>query len=63
MKALFWSAVITGVVAIPLMAVIVLLASNKIVMGKYKAGRALILLGWFATAVMGVAALGILLPT
>jgi Mn2+/Fe2+ NRAMP family transporter len=29
MKALFWSAVINGVVAVPLMIVIILLASNK----------------------------------
>ena len=33
MKALFWSAVINGVVAVPLMAVIILLASKKSVMG------------------------------
>ena len=30
MKALFWSAVINGVVAVPLMAVIILLASKQI---------------------------------
>ena len=33
MKALFWSAVINGVVAVPLMVVIILLASKKSVMG------------------------------
>jgi Mn2+/Fe2+ NRAMP family transporter len=62
MKALFWSAVINGVVAVPLMAVIVLLASKKSVMGKHVANRTLIVLGWIGTAVMGVAALGMLLP-
>ena len=62
MKALFWSAVINGVVAVPLMAVIVLLASKKSVMGKHVANRPLIVLGWIGTAVMGVAALGMLLP-
>ena len=41
MKALFWSAVINGVVAVPLMAVIILLASKKSVMGAVRrhAGR------------------------
>lgn len=62
MKALFWSAVINGVVAVPLMAVIVLLASKKSIMGKHTANRTLMALGWIGTLVMGVAALGMLLP-
>jgi Mn2+/Fe2+ NRAMP family transporter len=63
MKALFWSAVINGVVAVPLMAVIILLASNKKVMGQFTASRSLVVLGWIATAVMGAAALGMLIPS
>jgi len=63
MKALFWSAVINGVVAVPLMAVIVLLASKKSVMGAFTATRTLIVLGWIGTAVMGVAALAMLIPS
>ena len=63
MKALFWSAVINGVVAVPLMAVIILLASNKKVMGQFTASRTLVALGWIATAVMGAAALGMLIPS
>jgi hypothetical protein len=55
-KALFWSAVINGVVAVPLMAVIILLVSKKTVMGAFTAGRPIIILGWIATAVMGAAA-------
>ncbi len=62
MKALFWSAVINGVVAVPLMAVIILLASKRAVMGPYTASRTLIILGWIATAVMAVAAAMMLLP-
>jgi Mn2+/Fe2+ NRAMP family transporter len=62
MKALFWSAVINGVVAVPLMAVIVILVSKKSVMGPYVASRSLIVLGWAGTAVMGVAAAMMLLP-
>jgi len=63
MKALFWSAVINGVVAVPLMVVIILLASNKSVMGTFTASRPIIVLGWITTAVMGVAALCMLIPS
>jgi Mn2+/Fe2+ NRAMP family transporter len=62
MKALFWSAVINGVVAVPLMAVIILLASKKSVMGNFTASRTLIFLGWIATALMGLAAIRMLVP-
>jgi Mn2+/Fe2+ NRAMP family transporter len=53
MKALFWSAVINGVVAVPLMVVIIILVSKKSVMGAFTASRPLIVLGWIATAIMG----------
>ena len=62
MRALFWSAVINGVVAVPLMCVIILLASKKSVMGEFTAGRGLIILGWIATAVMGAAAVRMCIP-
>ena len=62
MKALFWSAVINGVVAVPLMVVIILLVSKKSVMGPYTANRTLTVLGWIATAVMGFAAAMMFLP-
>jgi Mn2+/Fe2+ NRAMP family transporter len=62
MKALFWSAVINGVVAVPLMVVIILLASNKSVMGTFTVSRSLIILGWIATAVMSAAALRMFIP-
>jgi Mn2+/Fe2+ NRAMP family transporter len=62
MKALFWSAVINGLVAVPLMAVIILLVSKKSVMGAFTAGRSIIILGWIATAVMGAAALRMFIP-
>jgi len=63
MKALFYSAVINGVVAVPLMAVIIVLAAKKSVMGEYTASRTLQVLGWIATGVMGLAALGMLIPS
>jgi NRAMP (natural resistance-associated macrophage protein)-like metal ion transporter len=56
MKALFWSAVINGVVAVPLMVVIILIASRRSVMGAYTSSRPVLILGWIATAVMGLAA-------
>jgi Mn2+/Fe2+ NRAMP family transporter len=62
MKALFWSAVINGIVAVPLMVVIILVVSKKSVMGDYTAGRPIIILGWIATAVMGIAALCMFIP-
>lgn len=62
MKALFWSAVINGVVAVPLMVVIIILVSKKSVMGAFTASRPLIVLGWIATAIMGAAAVAMFIP-
>jgi Mn2+/Fe2+ NRAMP family transporter len=54
-KALFWSAVINGVVAVPLMAIIMLLAMRADVMGRFVLPRPLWGLGWLCTLVMAVA--------
>ena len=62
MKALFWSAVINGVIAVPLMVVIILLVSKKSVMGEFTASRPIIILGWIAVAVMGAAAVRMFIP-
>jgi Mn2+/Fe2+ NRAMP family transporter len=62
MRALFWSAVLNGVVAVPLMVVILLLAAKKSVMGAYTASISLLVLGWIATGVMGVAAVRMFVP-
>lgn len=63
MKALFWSAVINGVVAVPLMAVIILLASKRSVMGPFTATFSLKVMAWIATAVMGFAAVMMFVPS
>jgi NRAMP (natural resistance-associated macrophage protein)-like metal ion transporter len=55
-KALFWSAVVNGVVAVPLMAIIMLLVSRKSLMGVFVATPWQHWGGWAATAVMAVAA-------
>ena len=62
MKALFWSAVINGVVAVPLMVVIVLIASSKSVMGAFTSSRPILALGWIGAAVMGLAAVLMFIP-
>jgi Mn2+/Fe2+ NRAMP family transporter len=62
MKALFWSAIINGVVAVPLMAVVIILASKRSVMGQFIVGRTLRALGWLATVLMGAAAVCMLMP-
>ena len=62
MKALFWSAIINGIVAVPLMIVIIVLVSKPSVMGPYTASRPVLALGWIATAVMSAAALAMIIP-
>jgi len=54
-KALFWSAVINGVVAVPLMAVIMLMAMQRQVMGAFTLPRLLWAMGWLSTAAMAAA--------
>ena len=56
-KTLFWSAVINGIVAVPMMAMILLMASNGKIMSKFKIGLPLKLVGWIATAVMALVAM------
>ena len=56
-KMLFWSAVINGVVAVPLMVLIMLLASRRKTMGRFRIPVALKILSWAATGVMGAAAI------
>lgn len=56
-RALFWSAVVNGVIAVPMMVVMMLVVSRRDQMGRFIAGPALKTFGWAATAVMAVAAL------
>jgi NRAMP (natural resistance-associated macrophage protein)-like metal ion transporter len=57
-KALFWSAVINGVIAVTIMAVMMLLAARPDVMGQFVVSTRLRILGWIATGVMALAVLG-----
>lgn len=54
-KALYWSAVVNGVLAAPLMALMMLIVANPKAMGHLTLGPRATVLGWAATAVMAVA--------
>ncbi|WP_225008387.1 NRAMP family divalent metal transporter [Novosphingobium percolationis] len=57
MKALYWSAVLNGLLAPPLMFVTMLIARNKAVMGEMAISRGLAFGGWLSTAVMAAVAI------
>jgi Mn2+/Fe2+ NRAMP family transporter len=57
--ALFWAAILNGVVAAPLMAVIMVMASSRKVMGKLVIPPYLRAMGWVATVVMLCACFGL----
>ncbi|HEY3538863.1 MAG TPA: divalent metal cation transporter [Trinickia sp.] len=56
-KALYWSAVINGVVSVPIMALIMFMAVNPKVMGNFVIPLRLRVTGWIATIAMATAAL------
>lgn len=60
-SALFWTAVINGFLAPPLLVVIMLIANNRKVMGDRVNGRWVNLLGWATTVIMFAAAIGLIL--
>ena len=51
-KALFWSAVLNGVIAVPLMVVMMIMAMEPKIMGRFTLPRLLWAMGWLSTAVM-----------
>jgi Mn2+/Fe2+ NRAMP family transporter len=57
-KALYWSAVINGIVAVPVMAIMMLMAGNAKVMGKFTISPTMQTIGWVATTVMALAVIG-----
>jgi NRAMP (natural resistance-associated macrophage protein)-like metal ion transporter len=59
-KALFWAAVLNGLTAAPLMAVIIRVATNQKIMGKFVLSTYLRTVGWIATALMVSAGIGLL---
>lgn len=54
-KALYWAAVINGVISAPIMFVMMRMAADPKIMGEFVVGQRLKALGWLATAAMAVA--------
>ena len=61
-RALVWSAIVNGTTAPPVMCFLMLMASNRRVMGKFVLPIYLRILGWAATLIMALAAIGMLWP-
>lgn len=59
-RMLIWSAVINGIVAVPIMAVMMMIVTNLALMGRFKASRRLVALGWTGTALMLAAVIALL---
>jgi Mn2+/Fe2+ NRAMP family transporter len=55
-KALVWSAVVNGVITVPILVAMMIVASNTKRMGQFTATRLQQVLGWLTTAMMAVAA-------
>jgi NRAMP (natural resistance-associated macrophage protein)-like metal ion transporter len=53
-SALYWSAVINGVLAIPVMLMLMIMARRRDVMGRFAVGGPLYWLGWLSTAAMAL---------
>lgn len=57
---LVWSAVLNGIVAVPIMAMMMLIVSSRAIMGRFRAKSWLVALGWLGTALMALAVLALL---
>lgn len=57
-KALYWAAVINGVVAVPVMVVMMLMTAQPRIMGKFPIADGLRLLGWASTLAMAACVAG-----
>jgi len=62
-RMLFWSAVVNGVVAVPLMVAMMIVVADRKIMGKFAASRALMVGGWAATALMAVVVAAMLITS
>jgi Mn2+/Fe2+ NRAMP family transporter len=58
-KALYWSAVINGVMVAPIIVGMMLLASSRRVMGEFTLSAPLKFLGWLCAVVMGLCVVGL----
>jgi NRAMP (natural resistance-associated macrophage protein)-like metal ion transporter len=60
-KMLVWSAVLNGIVSVPVMAIMMALTTSSSVMGRFRARRWLAWVGWAATALMGLVVMALIL--
>jgi NRAMP (natural resistance-associated macrophage protein)-like metal ion transporter len=58
-EMLVWSAVLNGIVAVPIMAMMMFIVANSTLMGRFKAKSHLIALGWIGTGLMALAVLAL----
>jgi NRAMP (natural resistance-associated macrophage protein)-like metal ion transporter len=61
--ALFWTAVINGLLAPPLLLLIMLIANSRSVLGDRVNGRLINMLGWLTTGAMSIAAIALVLTS
>jgi Mn2+/Fe2+ NRAMP family transporter len=61
LAALFWSAVMNGIVAAPIMVFIMIMSQNRKIMENFTPNPSLRINGWIATTIMGAGAVGLLL--
>jgi Mn2+/Fe2+ NRAMP family transporter len=62
-KALYWAAVLNGVIAVPVMVIMMLMASRSDIMGRFPIRGRLRVLGWLSTGVMAVAVVAMLVTS
>ena len=60
-QLLVWTAVINGIVAVPIMAMMMLIVTNSAAMGRFRARPSLAWAGWGATALMGITVVALFL--
>ena len=58
-RALYWAAVVNGVLATPLMLVMMLISTNGRIMGRLTLSAPLMILGWLATGTMAMASVAL----
>ena len=57
---LVWSAVLNGIVAVPIMAMMMVIVASSKLMGRFRATPGLIVLGWVGTALMALAVIALM---
>ena len=57
---LVWSAVLNGIVAVPIMVMMMVIVTNAGLMGRFKASPRLVALGWLGTGLMAVAVIALI---